>query len=76
LNLALRLLCLILIVTHIWRYGNHLPESRMIGNGVGKKTRNSCSLSVKKKKNESHHLLFWLLGTLIGLRIRVRGLIA
>ena len=50
LNLALRLLCLILIVTHIWRYGNHLPESRMIGNGVGKKNKKFLFFISKKKR--------------------------
>jgi hypothetical protein len=37
--------------------------------------RNSCFLLVEKW-NGSRHLVFWLLGTLIGLRDRVRGLVA
>jgi hypothetical protein len=38
-------------------------------------TRNSCLLLVEKW-NESRHLVFWLLGTLTGLRDRVRRLVA
>jgi len=38
-------------------------------------TRNSCLLYVEKW-NGSRHLVFWSLGTLTGLRDRVRGLVA
>ena len=38
-------------------------------------TRNSCLLLVEKW-NGSRHLVVWSLGTLTGLRDRVRGLIA
>ena len=37
-------------------------------------TRNSCLLYVESR-NESHHLVFWSLETLIGLRDRVRRLV-
>jgi hypothetical protein len=39
-------------------------------------TRNSLSLSSKKKWCGSRHLVFWSLGTLTGLRDRARGLVA
>jgi hypothetical protein len=38
-------------------------------------TRNSCLLSVENL-NESRHLVFWLLGTLTGLKHWVRRLVA
>jgi hypothetical protein len=38
------------------------------------RTMNSYSLLVKRE-NESRHPIFWSLGTLTGLRVRVRGLI-
>lgn len=40
-----------------------------------RKTRNSYLLLVENRKG-SHHLIFWSLGTLTGLRDRVRGLVA
>jgi hypothetical protein len=56
-------------VTRVRRRDNHPPGSRL------KKTRNSCSLSVKKR-NGSHHLIFWSLETLTGLRGQAWGLVA
>jgi hypothetical protein len=43
--------------------------------GKGGETKNSCLLLVEIL-NESHHLVFWLLGTLTGLRDQVRRLVA
>ena len=37
--------------------------------------RNSCHLSIKKG-NENQHLLFWSIKTLIGFKVRIKGLIA
>jgi hypothetical protein len=41
-----------------------------------KQQMNSCPLSVSQKKNESRHLVFWLLETLTNLRVWERRLIA
>jgi hypothetical protein len=41
---------------------------------VGERTMNSCPLSVKRR-NVSHYLVFWSLGTLTGLTVWVRGLV-
>ena len=43
--------------------------------GKYQETRKSCLLSMKNW-NGSRHLIFWSLGTLTGLRDRVRGLVA
>jgi len=54
------------------------PPSNSILCGKSEKygeTRNSCLLLVEKW-NGSRHLVFWSLGTLTGLRGRIRGLVA
>jgi hypothetical protein len=43
--------------------------------GKYRETRKSCRF-IGRKWNESRHLVFWSLGTLIGLKDRVRGLVA
>jgi lipoate-protein ligase A len=49
-----------------------LPKRDLSGDG--KKIRNSCFLSVKKKV-WNHHLIFWSIGTLTGLRVWIKRLI-
>jgi len=56
-----------------WR--KHPPSKSNLKCKKYVETRNSCLLLVEKW-NESRHLVFWLLGTLIGLRDRVRRLVA
>jgi hypothetical protein len=57
----------------------HHPHHQVwydIYSGEYGETRNSCLLSVENKWNGSRHLVLWSLGTLTGLRDRVRRLVA
>jgi hypothetical protein len=54
--------------------GDHPPESGWAGIVWKEKIRNSCFLSIKRG-NGSRHLICWLLKTLTGLRVWVKGLI-
>jgi hypothetical protein len=54
---------------------NILLHQMYLANMKYEETKNSCFLFVKSG-NESRHLIFWLLGTLTGLRDRVWRLIA
>ena len=58
------------VVTRMWYRDDHPFRSGMVWD---ERTMNSCPLSIKKG-NESCHIMFCLLRTLIGLRIRVREL--
>jgi len=60
------------------RRGDRPPTKNVMGayiSGQCGETRNSLSLSSEKWCG-SRHLVFWSLGTLTGLRNRVRGLVA
>ena len=65
------------IVARERRRGDRPPTNVMGGyiSGQCRETRNSLSLSSEKWCG-SRHLVFWSLGTLTGLRDRVRGLVA
>jgi len=67
---------LICLVTRMRRRDDR-SSSQVIVYVSGKygQTKNSCLLSMKKK-NGSRHLVFWSIGTLTGLKDRVRGLVA
>jgi hypothetical protein len=58
---------LVLYIVRVRHHDNHPPGSRISMVIWVKRTRNSCSLSVKKK-NGSHHLVFWSLENLTGLK--------
>jgi len=58
----------------LWRRGDCVHSRMWVIGKIGK-TKNSCLLSVKSA-NESHHLVFWSLETLTGLRDQARGLVA
>jgi len=47
----------------------------MVRNDKGGKDKDFLSFIDIKEGNDSHHLIFWLLETLIGLRVQVRRLI-
>jgi len=68
---------MILLVALVRHRGDRPPSCMDIYiSGKCWETRNSCLLSVEKKWNGSHHLIFWSLGTLTSLRDRVRRLVA
>jgi hypothetical protein len=60
----------------MWRRDKYCTSSRYLSGKYEKygEIRIPFLLSVEGG-NESRHLIFWLLGTLTGLRDRVRGLI-
>jgi len=47
----------------------------MVRNDKGGKDKDFFSFIDIKERNESRHLVFWLLGTLTGLKVQVRRLI-
>jgi hypothetical protein len=65
---------LILGVACVWHCIDHPHGSKLSRMMWVERIMNSYPLSIKKK-NMSHHLVFWSLGTLTNLRVWVRGLI-
>jgi len=63
------------LVARVRRRDENIHPQNLILCGKCVETRNSCLLLVEKW-NGSRHLVFWSLGTLTGLRDRVRGLVA